>query len=306
MDKYTVCAFYKFINIPNHEYLKEPINNFLNKNKIMGTILIAHEGINGTISGRENAIIDLLNFLKKELKLQYIDYKLSFHNENPFYRTKVRLKKEIVTMGEPSIDPKQSTGTYIEPELWNELIEDKDTILIDTRNEYEIDIGTFENSINPHTKSFRDFPTFADKKLNPKKHKKIAMFCTGGIRCEKSTAYLKQKGFDQVYHLKGGILNYLKKIPKNKSKWIGECFVFDNRVSVDHDLKKGNFDQCHACRMPISAEDKDSQYYKKGISCPHCYKLTSEERKKRFKERQKQVELANKRGKLHIGNKNDL
>ena len=280
MDKYTVCAFYKFINLTNYKYLKKPINDFLIENKIMGSILIAHEGINGTVSGSETAITNLLNFFEKELKLQYIDYKLSFHNENPFYRTKVRLKKEIVTMGKSSIDPQQLTGTYVEPELWNELIEDKDTILIDTRNEYEITIGTFENSINPHTNSFRDFPNFADNKLNPKKHKKIAMFCTGGIRCEKSTAYLKQKGFDQVYHLKGGILNYLKKIPKNKSKWTGECFVFDNRVSVDHDLKKGSFDQCYACRMPISVEDKKSKYYKKGISCPHCYKLTNDQRKK--------------------------
>ena len=303
MDKYTVCAFYKFLNLTKYKDLKKPLDKFLIKNRITGTILIAHEGINGTISGSEKAIIDLLEFLKKELKLKNIDYKLSYSNENPFYRTKVRLKKEIVTMGQTSIKPQHLTGTYIEPELWNNLIEDNDTILIDTRNEYEIGIGTFKNSINPHTKSFRDFPAFADKNLNPKKHKKVAMFCTGGIRCEKSTAYLKQKGFEQVYHLKGGILNYLKKIPKKESKWIGECFVFDNRVSVDHDLKKGTFDQCHACRMPISAQDKDSQYYKKGISCPYCYEITSEERKKRFKERQKQVELAHKRGQTHIGDK---
>ena len=301
MANYTVCALYKFTALPDFQTLQTPIRSFLKQHEIMGTILLAHEGINGTISGSNESIKKFIAYVQEDSRFEGIDYKLSFHDTNPFYRTKVRLKKEIVAMGIEDIDPCHSTGTYIEPEKWNELIADEDTLLIDTRNEYEIGIGSFKNAINPHTDTFREFPKFADEHLDPNKHKKIAMFCTGGIRCEKSTAYLKQKGFEEVYHLKGGILNYLKTVHQPTSKWEGECFVFDNRVSVNHDLEKGNFDQCHACRMPISHEDKKNKHYQKGISCPHCYSLTDDQRKKRFEERQKQIQLAQERGEFHIG-----
>ncbi|MAW40233.1 MAG: hypothetical protein CMF27_04835 [Kiritimatiellaceae bacterium] len=301
MANYTVCALYKFTSLPDFQKLQSPIRSFLEQHEIMGTILLAHEGINGTISGSNESVQKFISYLQEDPRFEAIDHKLSFHDTNPFYRTKVRLKKEIVTMGIENIDPRHSTGTYVEPDEWNELIEDEETLLIDTRNEYEIGIGSFKNAINPHTDTFREFPNFADEHLDPNKHKKIAMFCTGGIRCEKSTAYLKQKGFEEVYHLKGGILNYLKTVPQPKSRWEGECFVFDNRVSVNHDLEKGDFDQCHACRMPISDNDKKNEHYQKGISCPHCYSLTDDQRKKRFEERQKQIQLAQERGEIHIG-----
>lgn len=303
MDKeiYTVCALYRFTSLPNFKELQQPLRDFMEHRDIRGTLLLASEGINGTVSGSQQVIEELLSFLEQDPRLSGIDHKLSYHEENPFYRTKVRLKKEIVTMGVEEIDPQHAAGTYVEPEEWNELIEDEETLLIDTRNEYEIGIGTFKDAVNPHTETFREFPEYADQHLDPKKHKKIAMFCTGGIRCEKSTAYLKQKGFEEVYHLKGGILNYLKKIPPEASNWEGECFVFDNRVSVNHSLQKGEYDQCHACRMPITEDDKHNPLYQKGISCHHCHNLTSEQRKKQFEERQRQIQLAHDRGEVHIG-----
>ena len=301
MDNYSVCAFYKFIKIKNLQNNKKLLYEFLIKKEIKGTIIIAREGINGTVSGNNNSIKEMLISLCKNLNFKNIEYKISYHFNNPFYRTKIRVKNEIVTLGN-KVNPRKNSGTYIEPEKWNELITDKDTILVDTRNEYEISIGTFKNSINPHTNSFRDFPLFVDNNLKKKNEsKKIAMFCTGGIRCEKSTAYLKENGYENVYHLKGGILNYLKKIDKKESLWIGECFVFDNRVSVNHDLIKGDYDQCHACRIPISENDKKSKYYKEGVSCPYCYNKVSNERRLRFKERQKQINLAKKRGIEHLG-----
>tara|TARA_A200000113_G_scaffold204940_1_gene200916 strand:- start:537 stop:1487 length:951 start_codon:yes stop_codon:yes gene_type:complete len=303
MDKenYTVCALYRFTPLPNFKELQKPFREFMETQDIRGTLLLANEGINGTVSGTPKSIEAFLNFLEQDTRLKGIDRKLSYYKENPFYRTKVRLKKEIVTMGVEEIDPLHAVGTYVEPEDWNALIEDEETLLIDTRNEYEIGIGTFKDAINPHTETFREFPEYADKNLDPDKHKKIAMFCTGGIRCEKSTAYLKQKGFDEVYHLKGGILNYLEKVPPESSNWEGECFVFDNRVSVNHHLQKGAYDQCHACRMPITEEDKLNPSYQKGISCHHCYNLTTEQRKKQFEERQRQIQLAQERGEAHIG-----
>ncbi|MFL2859362.1 MAG: rhodanese-related sulfurtransferase [Pontiellaceae bacterium] len=301
MNKYTVCALYKFINFNNLKLMKNEIYNFLTKNKIKGTIIIAEEGINGTVCGSSNSIKKLLTYLIQKYNLNEIDNKISYHKKNPFYRTKVRIKKEIVTIGS-HVNPNKFSGIYVEPKDWNNLISDNNTILIDTRNEYEIGIGSFKNSINPHTNSFREIPNFLDKKFsNEDKCKKIAMFCTGGIRCEKSTAYLKKNGFENVYHLKGGILNYLKKINSNNSLWEGECFVFDNRVSVTHDLVQGEFDQCHACRIPISHNDKKSIYYEKGVSCPYCYQKTTHNKKLKFKERQMQIELAKKRGTKHLG-----
>ena len=300
MDKITVCALYKFVEIKNLKELKNKILSFIKENNIYGTILIANEGINGTVSGDNSKIINLINFLQSDVRFSNIEYKLSFTNKNPFYRTKVKLKKEIVTLG-VKIKKTHYNATYINPEEWNEFIKKDDVILIDTRNKYETSIGSFINSVDPKTDSFRDFPNFVKNNLDLPKNKKIAMFCTGGIRCEKSTAYLKSKGFKYVYHLKGGILNYLKKIDKKDSLWKGDCFVFDNRVSVDHNLKKGNYDQCYACRMPITENDKKHIHYVEGVSCANCYNKTSPEKKIRFKERQKQIKIAKKIGINHIG-----
>ena len=300
MDKITVCALYKFVEIKNLKELKNKILAFLKENNIYGTILIANEGINGTISGDNPKIINLINFLKSDVRFSNIEYKLSFTDKNPFYRTKVKLKKEIVTLG-VKIKKTHYNATYIHPEEWNEFIKKDDVILIDTRNKYETSIGSFINSVDPKTDSFRDFPNFVKNNSDLPKNKKIAMFCTGGIRCEKSTAYLKSKGFKYVYHLKGGILNYLEKIDKKDSLWKGDCFVFDNRVSVDHNLKKGNYDQCHACRIPITENDKKHIHYVEGVSCGNCYNKTTPEKKNRFRERQKQIKIAKKIGINHIG-----
>jgi UPF0176 protein len=227
--------------------------------------------------------------------------KESYEQEMPFYRSKVKLKKEIVTMGIDSIDPKKIVGTYVTPQDWNALISDPEVLLIDTRNDYEVQIGGFKNAINPETETFREFPDYVKEHLDPEKHKKVAMYCTGGIRCEKSTAYLKEQGFDDVYHLQGGVLKYLEEVPVEQSLWEGECFVFDNRVAVNHDLEKGQYDQCYACRYPITEEEKNSKHYQKGVSCPHCYDKVNEKQRQRFAEREKQVQLAKQRGEEHIG-----
>ena len=228
-------------------------------------------------------------------------YKESFDETVPFYRTKVKLKKEIVTMGVETIDPNKIVGTYVKPSEWNALISDPDVLLVDTRNDYEVNIGQFQGAVNPKTETFREFPQYVKANLNPEQHKKVAMYCTGGIRCEKSTAYLKEQGFEAVYHLEGGILKYLEEVPKADSMWQGECFVFDNRVAVDHSLVKGQYDQCFACRYPVSVADKASEHYIQGVSCPHCFDKVDEQQRQRFKEREKQMELSRARGVQHIG-----
>ena len=301
-EQYVSCALYKFVTLPDYAALREPLLNAMTANNVFGTLLLAKEGINGTVSSTREGVDALLKWLGQQPGLENIDTKESYHSEIPFYRTKVKLKNEIVTMGVEGIDPKQVVGTYVKPEDWNALISDPDVVLVDTRNDYEVEIGTFENAVDPKTKTFREFPAWAKDNLDPEKHKKVAMFCTGGIRCEKSTAYMKEQGFDQVYHLEGGILKYLEKVPKEQTLWSGECFVFDNRVAVDHDLKRGSYDQCHACRMPITEQEKDHLHYQEGLSCHHCYGTVDEEQKQRFAERQKQVALAKKRGEEHIGN----
>ncbi len=301
MKSIVVCALYKFVTLDDHEALREPLLELMAEHEIRGTLLLAEEGVNGTVAGERAAIDALLAHLKSDPRLADLDHKESLDDENPFYRAKVRLKKEIVTLGVEGIDPRRSVGTYVEPEEWNDLISDPDTVLIDTRNEYEIGIGTFRNAVNPNTETFREFPEYVKEHLDPKKTAKVAMFCTGGIRCEKSTAYLKQLGFENVYHLKGGVLKYLEEVPEEKSMWEGECFVFDNRVSVGHGLVKGEHDQCHACRVPITEEDKRSPLYEKGVSCPRCHAAYTAERKARFKERERQIALARERGENHIG-----
>jgi len=297
----VIAALYRFVRLDNYRDLQKPLLNHMLENQVRGTLLLAVEGINGTVAGSESAIDNLLAFLREDERLRNLDCKLSYDDEMPFYRSRVKLKKEIVTLGVEGIDPTHSVGSYVKPADWNALISDPEVTLIDTRNEYETAIGSFAGAIIPHTGSFRDFPDYVEQNLDPKKHRKVAMFCTGGIRCEKSTAYLKQQGFEAVYHLQGGILKYLEEVPESESLWRGECFVFDNRVSVSHGLAKGSYDQCHACRRPITAEDKHSDHYQQGVSCPACYDLKSDAQRRRFQEREKQVRLAEQRGEDHLG-----
>lgn len=297
----VVAALYRFAKFPDFESRREVLLNLMLEQQVRGTLLLAAEGINGTIAGSRAGIDAVLAWLQEDERFAGIDVKESYVDANPFYRTKVKLKKEIVTMGVEDIDPNHIVGTYVEPRDWNALISDPDVLVLDTRNKYEVEIGSFENAVNPETDSFREFPQYVQDNLDPGQHKKVAMFCTGGIRCEKSTAYLKKMGFDEVYHLKGGILKYLEEVPKSETRWQGECFVFDNRVTVNHDLERGNYDQCHACRMPITEDDKNSEHYQQGVSCPHCYDKHSRDQIRRFAERERQVKLANKRGENHIG-----
>ncbi len=301
MNQIVVCALYKFVTLENFQGLRQPLHNVLEANQVRGTLLLANEGINGTIAGSRAGIKNVLNWLRNDPRLSDIDYKESFTDSMPFNRAKVKLKKEIVTLGVEGIDPKRVVGTYVSPADWNQLISDPEVIVVDTRNDYEFKVGTFKNAVNPNTESFREFPRFVKENLSPEKHKKIAMFCTGGIRCEKSTAFLKEQGFDEVYHLKGGILKYLEEVPATETLWEGECFVFDERVTVNLLLEKGNYDQCNACRLPITEVDKASDKYQQGVSCPHCFDKVTDIQKSRFMEREKQMELARQRGEAHIG-----
>jgi len=297
----VVCALYHFVTLDNYAALQSPLLKTMLDHGVRGTLLLATEGINGTIAGSREGIDAVLDWLRQDPRLHDLDYKESFDATLPFYRSKVKLKKEIVTMGVEGIDPLRKVGAHIEPEHWNALISDPSVLLIDTRNDYEVDIGTFKGAVNPHTTTFREFPDYVKHHLDPAIHKKVAMFCTGGIRCEKSTAYLKEAGFDEVYHLKGGILNYLEKVPESETLWEGDCFVFDNRVSVNHALQKGNYDQCHACRMPITEKDMLSARFERGVSCPHCAGKRSPEELAQFRERQRQIDLAKARGEVHLG-----
>ncbi|RKZ96360.1 MAG: rhodanese-related sulfurtransferase [Gammaproteobacteria bacterium] len=301
MPQIIVCALYKFVTLNDYQDIKAPLLNFMLAQNIRGTLLLASEGINGTVAGSRQDIDHLLSFLRDDPRLAHLSFKESFIDEMPFLRTRVKLKKEIVTMGVQGIDPKRAVGTYVKPKDWNALISDPEVLLIDTRNDYEVQVGSFKNAINPETESFREFPDYVKQHFDPQQHKKVAMYCTGGIRCEKSTAYMKEQGFEDVYHLEGGILKYLEQVPENETLWEGECFVFDERVTVNHQLQKGQYDQCNACRLPITDEDKQSEKYQHGISCPYCFDKTSPQQKARFTEREKQIQLAKDRGETHIG-----
>ena len=300
MSSFLVAAFYKFVALPDFKELKQGIQQAAVENQVMGTILLADEGINGTVSGPEKGVRNLLDYIKSDKRISDLEHKESWAAENPFYRMKVRLKKEIVTLGVDGVSPTKTVGKYIEPNDWNEFISDPDVIVIDTRNDYEVAIGTFKGAVDPETTSFRELPEWVEGQDNLLKGKKIAMFCTGGIRCEKSTSYMKSQGYEDVFHLKGGVLKYLETIPQEESLWEGECFVFDQRVSVGHGLEQGPYDLCHACRHPITEEDKGSHLYAKGVSCPRCYDKQSTRQRQRFIERQKQMELAKERGEKHI------
>ncbi|MEM7215557.1 MAG: rhodanese-related sulfurtransferase [Pseudomonadota bacterium] len=300
MPEYLVAAFYHFVELDDYAQLQGDILACAQSNNVMGTVLLAGEGINGTVAGPEQGVKMLLSHIRKDPRLSPLEHKESWAAENPFYRMKVRLKKEIVTLGVEGVSPINQVGEYVEPEDWNALIQDPDVIVVDTRNDYEVSIGTFKGAVDPETTSFREFPDWLNSQKDLAKNKKIAMFCTGGIRCEKSTALLKAEGFENVFHLKGGILKYLETVPEEQSLWEGQCFVFDQRVSVGHGLLEGPYDLCHACRHPVSDEDKKSELYSPGISCARCHDQMSEEQRKRFAERQHQIELAKQRGEAHI------
>lgn len=293
----TVASFYKFVRLDNYADKREPILTFCRSHGMRGTILLAEEGINGTIAGSTEAIHSVLAFLKSDPRLADLEHKASLTDKIPFERMKVKLKKEIVTLGKPEADPNQQVGIYVSPQEWNQIISDPEVVLIDTRNDYEVSIGTFHKAINPKTKSFREFPDYVQQHLDPAKHKKVAMFCTGGIRCEKASSYMKSQGFQEVYHLKGGILKYLEEVPAEESLWQGECFVFDERVSVKHALEPGSYEMCRSCGHPISEADKASSDYEEGISCPYCLDTLTPEKRSRQQERQRQLEYAKKRNK---------
>ena len=302
---FTVAALYQFTPFEDLAAIREPLLALCQEVGTMGTLLLAREGINGTIAGSENAIAQVLGHIRTLPGCAGLEVKFSHAEEMPFNRMKVRLKREIVTMGEPDIDPRLSVGHYVDVHDWNALISDPDTVVIDTRNDYEVAIGTFQGAVDPETASFREFPIWfrehRDELLDGRK--KVAMFCTGGIRCEKSTSFLRKEGIEEVYHLKGGILKYLEEIPAEESMWDGECFVFDERVSVGHGLEVGDLTLCRACRRALSEEDRVSPDYVLGVSCPHCVDERDDEQRARYAERQKQAELARARGESHIGAK---
>jgi UPF0176 protein len=303
MNQLVVAALYQFVELPDYRTIRAPLLDTCISHGLRGTLLLAEEGINGTIAGTREGIDAVKQWLDADGRFDRLEYKESLMGAEgvPFYRMKVKLKKEIVTLGVPGISPKMKVGRYVMPEDWNALITDPGTITIDTRNDYEYEVGTFKGAINPETKTFREFPEWVADNLDPKKHKKVAMFCTGGIRCEKSTSYLLEQGFEEVYHLKGGVLNYFEQVPHTESTWEGECFVFDNRVTVNHQLEPGEFDQCHACRRPITKEDKARPEFVMGVQCHHCVDEYSDTQRERFRMRQQQIELAESRGERHVG-----
>lgn len=302
-NEILVATLYKFFKVDDLVALQDQLYAICNKNNVMGTILIANEGVNGTISAKPKEIEKTLISIQKDDRFSEIEIKYSSTNKQPFHKMRVRLKKEIVTIGLPEINPNKTVGTYVKPEEWNDIISDPDVILIDTRNKFEIKIGSFKNALDPRTTSFRDFPEWVKKFKQDKTNtnKKIAMYCTGGIRCEKASSLMKEEGFNEVYHLQGGILKYLEQIEKEKSLWEGECFVFDDRVCLTENLEVGSYKMCFACRMPITEDELNDDRYEEGISCLYCYDKTTKDKKDRFESRQKQIELSKLRGEKHIG-----
>jgi UPF0176 protein len=300
---YLTAALYKFVDLPDWKDLREPLLACCEANQVKGTLLLAREGINGTIAGPEAGVRAVLAHLRADPRLASLQHKASWSDKPPFLRMKVRLKNEIVSMHVPGLDPSKTVGQYVKPQDWNALLADPDVVVIDTRNDYEVAIGTFKGAINPDIKTFTELPAWLDAQpqLQGGKKPKVAMFCTGGIRCEKSTALMKMRGFEEVYHLEGGILQYLEEVPPEQSTWEGECFVFDERVSVGHGLKPGPYELCRSCRWPLGEADKASPHYVKGVSCPHCHDYRSPDEKARLAERQRQVELAEARGERHVG-----
>lgn len=298
---FLVAALYHFARFERFADIRDPLQALCEEKGVKGTLLLAREGINGTIAGTDAAIAAVLSFIRALPEFANLEHKESRASKMPFLRMKVRLKKEIVTMGVEDIDPNRIVGTYVDPKDWNALISDPETIVIDTRNDYETAIGIFKGAVDPKTKTFREFPDWVRNNSGLHNKPKIAMYCTGGIRCEKATAFMKEQGFDEVFHLKGGILKYLEEVPQEESLWEGACFVFDERVSVTHGLKEGNHKLCHACREPLTPEVMASPLFEEGVSCPQCYDKRSEADKDRYRQRQHQIALARKRGEKHLG-----
>ena len=309
MNDFLTATLYKFVELPDFADLKAPLLACCEANGVKGTLLLASEGINGTIAGAPEGVRAVLAYLRADPRLAGLEHKEAHAAHMPFYRMKVRLKREIVTLGVPGVHPALMAGRYVNPEDWNRLLDEPGVVLVDTRNDYEVGIGTFKGAINPATHSFSELPDWVDRQMaeggklatTSGKKPRVAMFCTGGIRCEKSTAFLRAKGFDEVYHLEGGILKYLETVPEAKSYWQGECFVFDERVSVGHGLSVGDHSLCRSCRDPLSAEDRTSPLYELGVSCAHCHARTTEQQKQGYRERQRQVELAEAHHRAHIG-----
>lgn len=290
MPQVVVAALYRFTPLDDYATLKEPIESTMARLGVKGSLLLAKEGINGTIAAHREGIDGILAYLRQDDRLSELDVKESYCDEMPFKRARVRLKKEIVTMGVEGIDPLKTVGTYVDPKDWNTLLNDPDVTLVDTRNDYEYAIGTFKGAINPETHTFREFPEYVENNLDPEKHRKVAMFCTGGIRCEKSTALLKGMGFEEVYHLRGGILKYLEEVEPSESLWEGDCFVFDGRVSVGHGLEEGEHIMCFGCGWPVTKEQQQSEQFVAGVQCPHCADSITDQQRSRFAERQRQHE----------------
>lgn len=296
-----VAALYHFARFERFRAFQPVLQTICNENDVRGTLLLADEGINGTIAGTQEAIASVLSFLREQPEFTRLEHKESRATSMPFLRMKVRVKKEIVTMGVPGLDPENAAGTHIAADAWNALISDPDTVVIDTRNDYEVAIGTFKGALNPQTRSFREFPQWVRQQAALADKPKIAMFCTGGIRCEKASAFMKAEGFEDVFHLKGGILKYLEEIPQDESLWDGACFVFDERVAVTHGLQESEFVLCHACRAPVSPAERDSPLFEDGVSCPACHDKRSERDRARYRERQRQIALARTQGRRHLG-----
>jgi UPF0176 protein len=301
MPEFLTASAYKFVDLPDYAALKAPLFACCERYGVRGTILLAPEGINGTIAGSQAGVHAVLTYLRSDPRLADLTHKEAVAAKMPFYRLKVRLKREIVTMGVPGIDPVRMAGQYVRPEDWNRLIDDPDVVVIDVRNEYEVGAGTFRGALNPQTRSFGELPEWVRREPALQGKPKVAMFCTGGIRCEKSTALLRAEGFEEVYHLQGGILKYLETVPESASRWEGECFVFDERVSVVHGLKPGKLALCRSCRQPLNEQDKTSPYYVEGVSCHRCHDSKTAAQKRSRLERQKQMALAERRNQQHIG-----
>jgi len=300
-SKIVVAALYHFARLENFREMRGTLQQVCDEAGIKGSLLLAREGINGTVAGSREGIDALLVYLRADARLAELNHKESYAVAMPFYRMKVKLKKEIVTLGGPGADPNECVRQYVEPQDWNALISDPDVLLLDTRNDYEYEVGTFKGAVNPDTRTFREFPDFVNSHYKPEQHKRVAMFCTGGIRCEKASAWMLQHGFESVYHLKGGILKYLELVPEEESLWQGECFVFDERVSVGHGLKPGDYVPCRGCRYPLTPAERQAPEFEEGVSCAHCIAGLSEEKKARLRERQKQTELAEAKHREHIG-----
>jgi len=300
MTETVICTLYRFTPVAELERWRARLLAVMQRSGVLGTLVLAGEGINGTIAGGRGGVEAVLAWLRRQPGLGGLEARESFADAPPFKRARVKIRREIVTLGVDGVDMARAGG-HVEAEDWNALLDDDEVLVIDTRNQYEVSIGAFDGAVNPRTTHFREFPDFAARQLDANRHRPIAMYCTGGIRCEKSTAYLKRRGFERVYQLKGGILNYLSSVPESQSRWRGECFVFDERVTVDHRLRRGRYDQCHACRMPISDADKRSDRYTPGASCPHCFERTPAARRSRFLQREKQMALAARRGMAHMG-----